>query len=229
MKKNVDKSNKRSLIITTLIIALTIAMGIIYGPEKKEIKKKDTSVTANSGNERKDIGVIADAEFKYTEKLYEEYLTKYNKWLYNYSKDNGISKWAQSWVKKAPWCYIFVDWCANKAECKLVSNHTGNGFHINTSIDNAINGDGVGEGWYSKKGRLETIKTCKNLVDNGEIGDMVFSVGTGTYAGQNHICFIGSKTKTSVTLHEGDYIDSDGKFKVWKRTVESSDKTIFGT
>ena len=108
-----------SLIITVLVVTVTIAMGLINGPEKaktKNVDKVEKSVAANSGNERADIGKIGNGEYKYKESPSSEYITKYNKWLYEYAgttagKNVGAGQWRTSGIKKAAWCYIFVDWC----------------------------------------------------------------------------------------------------------------------
>ena len=198
----------------------------------------DTGVTL-TGSERTDIVNVANSQLGVVEDYSDaaEYYTKYNRWYWEFVniKDASGKLLYDPWgwsdaskktaqVAKTSWCYFFLGWAADAAQCNLTVYKANKGFFIDGQVARSYN-TGGDPGWYKVHKRAFEINSTKDVIENTIPGDLVVGK-SATGNGNHHIFMVSENNGTTLKTIEGN-INSEHPRVVASRTMTSTNSKVW--
>ena len=192
-----------------------------------------------TGSERTDIVNIANSQLGVVEDYSDEaeYYTIYNQWYWEFVniKDSTGQYIYDPWgwrdatkksaqVAKTAWCYFFLGWAADAAQCHMTVYKANTGFYVDGQVARSYV-TGGDPGWYRVHERAFEIKTTKDVIENTIPGDLVVGKSS-TGNGNHHIFMVSENDGTTIKTIEGN-INSTHPRVVASRTLTSSNSKIW--
>ncbi len=208
--KNTKGKNRR---IPACVICFVLIIGLLPAEIPFVSGAAYENTHMNTGNQADDMVSVAQTQIGYMEGSLEGTVqgsnnhTKYGAW-YTTAHAGG-----DTYFTKAPWCAMFVSWCANQAG-------------ISTSILPAHASCDIGMNWFKNRGQWGwSAGWAESQGENAyqpKKGDIIY-FGSGDLNDSNHVGIVTGVSGNTVYTIEGNTSDM-----VKNRSYALSDRYIYG-